>query len=66
MDKGLFIVAALAVLPVLIVLIIGIRSYAKGGEFHAKNANRLMRWRVILQALAVLIILGYVTWFGGR
>lgn len=49
---------ALAVMLVLVagVLLMGIGSMAKGGEFNRKNANKLMRWRVILQGIAVLII----------
>ena len=53
----LFIVAMIAALMVLAVLVLGIGSFGVGGEFNRKHANRLMRWRVILQFVAVCLIL---------
>ena len=55
-----FIVAAIAALAVLGVLLLGIGGFAKGGEFNRRNANRIMRWRIILQFVAVLLILLFV------
>lgn len=55
----LFLIAALAALVVVIILMVGIGSFAKGGEFHRRNANRLMRWRIIAQAVAVIVILAF-------
>ena len=52
----LFVIGVLAALVVVAILMLGIGSFAKGGEFHKRNANRLMRWRIIAQALAVLAI----------
>lgn len=52
-----FLIAGGAVLFVLLVLIIGIGSFARGGDFDRRNANRLMRWRVGAQAVAVILIL---------
>lgn len=56
----LFIVVAIALLAVLAILMFGIGTFAKGGEFNRKNANKIMRWRIIAQALAVLLILVFV------
>ena len=56
----LFIVAMIAALMVLAVLVLGIGSFGMGGEFNRKHANRLMRWRVILQFVAVCLILLFV------
>ena len=56
----LFIIAALACLGVLVVLMIGIGGFAKGGEFNRKHANRLMRYRIYAQAGAVALILLFV------
>lgn len=56
MKDPLFILAALACLGVLIVLTIGIGAFGKGGEFNRRNANRLMRYRIIGQAIAVILI----------
>jgi len=60
----IFVVAVLACLVVLIILMIGIGSFARGGEFNRKNSNRLMRYRVAAQALAVILILGFAWWNG--
>lgn len=59
-DKPLFILVALAVLAVTVILMTGIGSFARGGEFNRRNANRLMRWRIMAQAVAIAVILLYV------
>tara|TARA_B100001939_G_C16855728_1_gene579522 strand:+ start:332 stop:541 length:210 start_codon:yes stop_codon:yes gene_type:complete len=41
---------------VFIVLTTGIISMLRGGDFNKKWGNKLMRARVILQAIAVLLI----------
>jgi uncharacterized membrane protein affecting hemolysin expression len=56
----LFLIAVIACLVVLVILMIGIGSFAKGGTFHKNNANRLMRYRIIAQAIAVVLILVFV------
>jgi hypothetical protein len=38
------------------VLILGLISMVKGGEFDKKYANRLMQARVMLQALALVFL----------
>lgn len=58
----LFILAALASFGVLIILMIGIGGFAKGGEFNRKHANRLMRYRIMAQAVAVILIVGFAWW----
>lgn len=55
----LFLVAAVASLAVLGILIFGIGSFAKGGEFNKRNANRLMRWRLGAQFVAVVLIVAF-------
>ncbi|MDB5658804.1 MAG: twin transrane helix small protein [Cypionkella sp.] len=59
LSDPIFTIGILACFLVLIILMIGIGSFAKGGEFHRKNSNRLMRYRIIAQAGAVIIIVGY-------
>lgn len=49
-------VAVIATAAVLIVLIIGLVSMMRGGDFNDRNANRLMRLRVIFQGVAALAI----------
>ncbi|MCV2894376.1 twin transmembrane helix small protein [Lentibacter sp. XHP0401] len=56
----LFIIAALACVAVLIILMIGVGGFAKGGDFNRKHANRIMRWRIGAQFIAVALILFFV------
>lgn len=56
----LFIVAAIATLAVLAILMIGIGGFARGGDFNRKHANRIMRYRIIAQAIAVALIVLFV------
>ncbi|MEO5620816.1 MAG: twin transmembrane helix small protein [Cypionkella sp.] len=58
----LFIFGMIACFVVLIILMIGIGGFAKGGEFNRKHSNRLMRYRIIAQAGAVVIILLIAYW----
>lgn len=60
-NDPLFIIAAIAVLGVLVILMIGIGGFARGGDFNKKHANRIMRYRIYAQALAVALILLFVT-----
>ena len=59
-DEPLFYVVVLAVLAVLAILATGIGGFARGGEFNRKNGNRLMRWRIIGQAIAIALILLFI------
>ncbi|WEF25045.1 twin transmembrane helix small protein [Paracoccus sp. S3-43] len=61
----LFYVIALAMLAVLAILATGIGGFAKGGDFNRKHGNRMMRWRIIAQAMAVALIMLFV-WLGGK
>jgi hypothetical protein len=63
MDPFL-IVVTLACFIVLGILAVGVGSFGKGGEFNRKHANRLMRYRIAAQFVAVLLILAYVAWRG--
>ena len=60
MSSILFIITIITCLVVLIILMFGIGSFAKGGNFGKKYSNKLMRWRIIAQALAVLLIIVFV------
>ena len=64
-NDPLFIVVAIACLIVLGILVLGIGSFGKGGEFNRRNANRIMRWRIGMQFVAVLLILLFVFLRGG-
>ena len=65
LQDPLFIIAAIACLVVLGILLTGIGGFAKGGDFNRKHANRIMRWRIYAQAVAVVLILAFVLIRGG-
>ncbi len=56
-SDPLFIVVVVACLAVLVILALGIGGFAKGGDFNRKHANRLMRYRIYAQAIAVALLL---------
>ena len=57
MTTLLNIALAIAMFSVLGVLFRGIYSMGRGGEFNRKYGNLLMRWRIILQLVAVGVML---------
>lgn len=59
LNDPFFFIVTVATLVVLVILMIGIGGFAKGGEFSRKHSNRLMRYRIIAQAVAVLLIVGF-------
>ena len=63
MQSIIYISILLVLLAVFIVLIVGIISMLRGGNFNKKWGNKLMRVRVVLQALAVILILLTVIFF---
>ena len=54
------IIVIVACLLVLIVLMIGLGGFTFGGEFNRKYANKIMRLRILLQAVAILLIILFV------
>ena len=54
------VIVIVACLLVLIVLMIGLGGFAFGGEFNRKYANKIMRLRILLQAVAILLIILFV------
>ncbi len=60
LQDPLFIIVAIAVLVVLGILLLGIGGFAKGGDFNKKHANRIMRYRIAAQAVAIVLILAFV------
>jgi hypothetical protein len=54
-DQIILIAALCAVVGI---LFWGIFTMARGGTYNVKNSNRIMRYRIIFQAAALLIILG--------
>jgi hypothetical protein len=60
LSDPLFLLVAIAVLIVLGILLFGIGTFGKGGEFNRKHANKIMRARILAQFVAVLLILLFV------
>ncbi|KQN76452.1 twin transmembrane helix small protein [Devosia sp. BK] len=64
MDTLLNIGIALALLFVVIVLGMGLWNMTKGGS--SNTSQRLMRLRVMGQAVAIILLMGALFFFGGR
>ncbi|WP_341211103.1 twin transmembrane helix small protein [uncultured Limimaricola sp.] len=60
LQDPLLVLVILAVLIVAGILMFGVGTFGKGGDFNRKHANRIMRWRIGAQFVAVLLILLYV------
>lgn len=56
MNAFIAICLILTCLSLAAVLVIGIFSMTKGGEFNKKYGNRLMRARVVLQGAAIVLL----------
>jgi preprotein translocase subunit SecG len=65
MADPFFILIIIAVVAVVIVLMLGLGGFAGGGAFNKANSNKLMRYRIIAQFIAVLLIVGYVYFIRG-
>lgn len=64
-DKPLFLATIILIGVVMAILLTGIGGFAKGGEFNRKHGNRMMRWRLYAQAVAVAVLLLFV-WMRAR
>jgi len=64
MDMSSVLLAAslLSLMAVLVVLGAGIYSLYRGGGFGARWSNKLMQWRVLLQAVAIAILCLFAWW----
>ncbi|MEK9598342.1 MAG: twin transmembrane helix small protein [Alphaproteobacteria bacterium] len=52
------IVIAIAMLSVAGVLLWGVITMARGGEYNKTHSNKIMRYRIVFQAVALFIFLG--------
>ena len=59
------IIVAVATGILAIVLLVGLYSLYRGGDFARTHSNKLMRLRVVAQAIAVLVIM-LVLYFTSR
>ena len=62
MENVFTILILLAVAAVAITLGFGIYSLYRGGDYARSNSNKLMRLRVVLQAIAVVLLLTALWW----
>ena len=60
-DQIILVVALCAVASI---LFWGVFTMARGGAYNVKKSNRIMRYRIIFQGLALMIILGLM-WHRG-
>lgn len=56
MSSALPVLIVIAVLATFGALAFGLVSMVRGGEFNARNSNRFMRLRVMLQLVALVLI----------
>jgi len=65
MITGIFvkILSIVLLLAVGVVLILGIGTLFKGGETSKKYSNKLMQWRVLLQFIAIIVLVGFAYFF---
>ena len=62
-DVMSFIVVPLAIGAVAVVLLLGLLNMTRGGS--PQTSQRLMRWRVLLQFIAIIVIM-FTIWAMGR
>ena len=61
MDNVFSYFLSVAILATFAVVAVGIISMAVHGDFYMRNANKMMRLRVIFQGIAVAII-AFIAW----
>ncbi|MGH7027734.1 twin transmembrane helix small protein [Brevundimonas sp.] len=52
----------IVIAAVVVTLGFGIYTLYRGGDFARSNSNKLMRLRIVLQATAVLLLIGGMWW----
>ncbi len=60
LSDPFFLLVVIGAAVTVLVLLLGIGGFARGGAFNARHSNRLMRYRVIAQGVTVGLILLYV------
>ena len=66
LSDPLFVLVVIACLAVLAVLIFGIVGFSRGSEWNRKHANKIMRLRIALQFVAIVLILIFIYFRGGK
>lgn len=60
MSDTFFYLAVIASIAVVVILALGLGGFAGGGAFNKKNSNKLMRYRLAAQFIAVIFIIIFV------
>lgn len=60
MDGFVSTLVPIAVIAVAVVLLLGLLNMVRGGS--ANTSQLLMRWRVVLQFVAIVVIMGVIWW----
>ncbi len=55
MTTALMILLGIAMAAVLVILTLGVANMARGGQSSGHVSNKLMQYRVIFQAIAILL-----------
>ena len=61
-----YLILGLSMLAVAGVLFWGVITMARGGEYNAKWSNKIMRYRIVLQGIALLVFVVILTLASGR
>jgi hypothetical protein len=59
MNTTFVVMIGIAAFATLAVVVIGVVNMARKSH-NPRTSNKLMRWRILLQALAILLIIGFV------
>lgn len=59
LSDPLFLLVVASIAVVVVVLIVGALGFSRGGEFNRKHGNRMMRYRVGAQLIAVVLLIIY-------
>jgi Hypoxia induced protein conserved region len=62
MDRLFQFLIPLSLITVAVVLAIGIYALFRGGDFGRSYSNKLMRLRVVAQAIAIAVLMASVWW----
>ena len=61
-----YIVLGISMLAVAVVLFWGVIAMGRGGEYNAKWSNKIMRYRIVLQGIALLVFVVILTMASGQ
>lgn len=64
-NDPLFYLVVIAMIAVVLILARGLSYFGKGGVEAAKQSNKMMRWRIYAQFIAVALVVLFVWLRGG-